>query len=107
MKEKVGIISEKRTDFFGLLKNLFGDGSSQSKGQEETISESQDISESDRKILLQSLKKYEKLAEKTFSHNTERPKKSKIKKDVEVTLQEQPENSQQAKLISEHDEREH
>ena len=106
MKEKVGIIKEKRTDFLGLLKN-FINASSQSQSQEETISKTQDISEADKKILLQSLKKQSKFAEKTFSYDSERPKKSKIKKDVEVALQDQQEKNQQIKSIPEHDERDY
>lgn len=122
MEEKVGLISEKRTDFSGLLKNLFGYGSSQSDSLKESILNSKGISKKDEKILLRSsenLENREKRAEKIFNHEDEQPEQDvevtlqeqpenpKITKDVEVTLQKQPENSQQAKLISEHDEREH
>lgn len=65
MKNKVGIVKEKKTDILGLWKNFIS-GNSQELTQEESILKDESISEADKKILLQSLKDEEKFANKIF-----------------------------------------
>ena len=67
MKNKVGIIKEKKTDILGLWKN-FINGHPQEMTQEEAILKDQSISDENKKILLQSLKDEEKLASKLFQY---------------------------------------
>ena len=108
MKNKVGVVKEKKRDFLGLWKN-FINGTPQELTQEESILNDQSISDADKKILLQSLKDEEKLANKMFkyyykttnlkSKNDDIPKveidkngKQKEQKNVEKT---QPEHEEE------------
>ena len=67
MKNKIGIVKDKKTDILGLWKN-FINGTPQELTQEESILKDQSISEADKKILLQSLKDEEKFANKIFKY---------------------------------------
>ena len=81
MKKKTGIVKDKKIDIIGLWKN-FINGNPQELSQEEEILNNQSISESNKKILLQSLKDEEKLANRMFKDYYKTTKLKPEKDDI-------------------------